>query len=54
MPLNSARAEPPKYGLPGVNAQEYPINHQRRVTTQVIAKLCIRVASTFFLRTMPP
>ena len=27
-------------------------NH-RIVTTQVIAKLCITVARTFFLRTMP-
>ena len=30
------------------------MNHHKTVTTQVMAKLCIRVASTFFLRTIPP
>jgi hypothetical protein len=54
MPLNRTRVAPPMNRLPGVNAHEYPTSHHRIVTTQVQAKLCIRVASTFFLRTMPP
>ncbi len=54
MPLKKARLAPPRNPLPGVNAHEYPMTHQSRVTTQVIAKVCMSVASTFFLRTMPP
>src|ERR1700688_1139613 len=54
-PFMNMRENPPRYGvLPGVNAQEYPTTHHSIVTRQVIAKLCISVASTFFLRTMPP
>ncbi len=38
----------------GVKAREYPMIIQSTVITQVVAKLCAAVESTFFLRTMPP
>jgi hypothetical protein len=37
-----------------MKARLYPAITQSTVTRQVIAKLCMSVASTFFLRTMPP
>ena len=39
---------------PSVKAIEYPTTNQSTVTRQVMAKLCMMVARTFFLRTMPP
>ena len=37
-----------------MNAKLYPTTIHMIVTRQVIAKLCMTVASTFFLRTIPP
>src|ERR1700677_1933363 len=54
IPLSSTRSQPPKNGVPGVNAHEYSTSHQSKLTTQVQAKLCMSVASTFFFRTIPP
>jgi hypothetical protein len=53
MPLRNALLEFPKNG-PGVNAHEYPINHQQNRHYARDSKLCINTAKTFFLRTMPP
>ena len=39
---------------PSPKAREYPMIIHRTVIRQVTAKLCITVARTFFLRTMPP
>ena len=57
MPARNRFPSPPTKALrspPSLKASEYPMTIHSTVIRQAVAKLCMTVDSTFFLRTMPP
>ena len=53
-PRRNMLCSPPINAFPLPNASEYVTTAHNTVTTAIMAKLCIMVPSTFFLRTSPP